>query len=71
MNMNPVSISLSSFGADAVRHQGQAAFVDLVAASGASRIELRDSRIFVSALLSRRQSTAGMPVFVTHRALGA
>lgn len=42
MNMNPVSISLSSFGADAVRHQGQAAFVDLVAASGASRIELRE-----------------------------
>jgi sugar phosphate isomerase/epimerase len=42
MNVNPVSISLSSFGADIVRQQGQAAFVDVVAASGASRIELRE-----------------------------
>lgn len=42
MNVNPVSISLSSFGADTVRQQGQAAFIDLVAASGASRIELRE-----------------------------
>ena len=42
MNMNPVSVSLSSFGADAVRQQGQAAFIDLVAAAGAVRIELSE-----------------------------
>ena len=42
MNVNPVSISLSSFGADVVRQQGQASFVDLVAMAGAVRIELRE-----------------------------
>jgi sugar phosphate isomerase/epimerase len=42
MFTNPVSISLSSFGADLVRQLGQGAFISLLAASGASRIELRE-----------------------------
>jgi sugar phosphate isomerase/epimerase len=40
--MNPVSISLSSFGADLVRQRGQAAFIPLLAQSNVSRIELRE-----------------------------
>lgn len=39
MNKPPVSISLSSYGADLVRQQGQGRFIDLLAAAGASRIE--------------------------------
>ncbi|MCD5993160.1 AP endonuclease [Pseudomonas sp. CDFA 602] len=42
MHMNPVSISLSSFGADLVRQRGQAAFVPLLAACNVARIELRE-----------------------------
>jgi sugar phosphate isomerase/epimerase len=42
MHMNPVSISISSFGADLVRQRGHTAFVSLVAAAGATRIELRE-----------------------------
>jgi sugar phosphate isomerase/epimerase len=42
MITHPVSISLSSFGADLVRQLGQDAFISLLAASGASRIELRE-----------------------------
>lgn len=42
MVTHPVSISLSSFGADLVRQLGQDAFISLLAASGASRIELRE-----------------------------
>ncbi|WP_460136483.1 sugar phosphate isomerase/epimerase family protein [Pseudomonas sp. S1_E04] len=42
MHKYPVSISLSSYGADLVREQGQLSFVDLLAAAGARRIEWRE-----------------------------
>ncbi|TNF78842.1 TIM barrel protein [Pseudomonas sp. ICMP22404] len=42
MNKPPVSISLSSYGADLVRQQGQGRFTLLLAAAGASRIEWRE-----------------------------
>lgn len=42
MYANPVSISLSSYGAELVRRHGQARFLDLVAAAGATRVELRE-----------------------------
>jgi sugar phosphate isomerase/epimerase len=42
MNRYPVSISLSSFGADRVRAQGQASFIPLLVDAGVTRIELRE-----------------------------
>ena len=42
MNTFPVSISLSSYGADLVRQRGQGGFIDLLANAGARRIELRE-----------------------------
>ncbi|WDU65297.1 AP endonuclease [Pseudomonas poae] len=42
MHKYPVSISLSSYGADLVRQQGQLSFVTLLAAAGAQRIEWRE-----------------------------
>ncbi|MDR0207533.1 MAG: AP endonuclease [Pseudomonas putida] len=42
MHANPVSISLSSFGADTVRRQGQIAYLPLLAAAGARRVEWRE-----------------------------
>lgn len=42
MHKYPVSISLSSYGADLVRQRGQLSFVELLAAAGAQRIELRE-----------------------------
>lgn len=42
MHKYPVSISLSSYGADLVRERGQLSFVDLLVAAGASRIEWRE-----------------------------
>ncbi|WP_204127712.1 sugar phosphate isomerase/epimerase family protein [Pseudomonas ogarae] len=42
MHNPPVSISLSSYGADLIRQQGQGNFVDLLAAADASRIEWRE-----------------------------
>ncbi|MEG9624567.1 AP endonuclease [Pseudomonas guariconensis] len=42
MHANPVSISLSSFGADTVRHHGQLAYLPLLAAAGACRVEWRE-----------------------------
>jgi len=42
MHKYPVSISLSSYGADLVRQQGQLSFVELLAAAGARRIEWRE-----------------------------
>ncbi|KRW71379.1 AP endonuclease [Pseudomonas sp. TTU2014-105ASC] len=42
MHEPPVSISLSSYGAELVRARGQGSFVDLLAAAGASRIEWRE-----------------------------
>lgn len=48
MQANPVSISLSSYGADFVRQRGQEQFLDLLAAAGVSRVELREE-LFASA----------------------
>jgi sugar phosphate isomerase/epimerase len=42
MTLSPVSISLSSYGADYVRSRGQASFIELLATAGASHIELRE-----------------------------
>jgi len=42
MHKYPVSISLSSYGADLVRQRGQLSFVALLAAAGARRIEWRE-----------------------------
>ncbi len=43
----PVSISLSSYGADLVRQQGQLSFVALLAAAGARRIEWREELLTI------------------------
>ncbi|HKS12263.1 MAG TPA: AP endonuclease [Pseudomonas sp.] len=42
MTLHPVSISLSSYGAELVRARGQAAFVPVLAQAGARLIELRE-----------------------------
>lgn len=42
MTLHPVSISLSSYGADLVHQRGQAWFIDLLADAGVSTIELRE-----------------------------
>ncbi|VVO90424.1 sugar phosphate isomerase/epimerase family protein [Pseudomonas fluorescens] len=42
MNKPPVSISLSSYGADLVRQRGQGSFIDILAAAGATHIEWRE-----------------------------
>jgi hypothetical protein len=42
MTRPPVSISLSSYGADLVRQRGQGSFVELLATAGASHIEWRE-----------------------------
>jgi sugar phosphate isomerase/epimerase len=42
MNKPAVSISLSSYGAELVRQRGQDAFIDILAAAGANRIEWRE-----------------------------
>ena len=42
MTTFPVSISLSSYGADLVRQRGQTSFIELLAKAGVTRIELRE-----------------------------
>jgi len=42
MNKPPISISLSSYGADLVRQRGQGSFVEVLAAAGATHIEWRE-----------------------------
>ena len=42
MNKPPVSISLSSYGADLVRQRGQGSFIEVLATAGATRIEWRE-----------------------------
>ncbi|MFR0673757.1 sugar phosphate isomerase/epimerase [Enterobacterales bacterium AW_CKDN230030176-1A_HGKHYDSX7] len=62
MHPNPVSISLSSYGATLVRQQGQGSFLPLLAAAGVDRVELReelfvqppDAAALVAALESAR-----------------
>ncbi|MFL1527773.1 sugar phosphate isomerase/epimerase family protein [Pseudomonas sp. O230] len=43
----PVSISLSSYGADLVRQRGQGSFIDVLAAAGATHIEWREELLTV------------------------
>jgi sugar phosphate isomerase/epimerase len=47
MHKPPVSISLSSYGADLVRQRGQGSFIDILAAAGASHIEWREELLTV------------------------
>ncbi|CAI8848063.1 Xylose isomerase-like enzyme [Pseudomonas sp. IT-P44] len=47
MHKPPVSISLSSYGADLVRQRGQGHFIDILAAAGASHIEWREELLTV------------------------
>ncbi|VVQ29811.1 hypothetical protein PS943_01540 [Pseudomonas fluorescens] len=47
MNKPPVSISLSSYGADLVRERGQGSFIEVLAAAGATRIEWREELLTV------------------------
>lgn len=47
MNKPPVSISLSSYGADLVRQRGQGSFIEMLAAAGATRIEWREELLTV------------------------
>ena len=42
MKKSPVSISLSSYGAELVRQRGQGSFIEILAAAGASHIEWRE-----------------------------
>lgn len=42
MHPNPVSISLSSYGASLVRQHGQESFLPMLAAAGVNRVELRE-----------------------------
>ena len=47
MNTPPVSISLSSYGADLVRQRGQGSFIETLASAGATRIEWREELLTV------------------------
>ncbi|KAA0967936.1 sugar phosphate isomerase/epimerase [Pseudomonas sp. ANT_H12B] len=47
MNKPPVSISLSSYGADLVRQRGQGSFIEVLATAGATRIEWREELLTV------------------------
>jgi sugar phosphate isomerase/epimerase len=49
MHKPPVSISLSSYGADLVRQRGQGHFIDILAAAGATHIEWREELLTVEA----------------------
>ncbi|RON41015.1 sugar phosphate isomerase/epimerase [Pseudomonas brassicacearum] len=62
MNKPPVSISLSSYGADLVRQRGQGSFIDVLAAAGATRIEWREELLTVEdpAQLADATQTLGL-----------
>ena len=62
MHEYPVSISLSSYGADLVRQQGQLSFVALLAAAGARRIEWREELLTIEqpAQLARAAAEQGL-----------
>lgn len=47
MKKPPVSISLSSYGADLVRQRGQGSFIETLACAGATRIEWREELLTV------------------------
>ncbi|MDY0836045.1 MULTISPECIES: sugar phosphate isomerase/epimerase family protein [unclassified Pseudomonas] len=58
MHKYPVSISLSSYGADLVRQQGQLSFVSVLAAAGAQRIEWREELLTTEQPLELVQAAA-------------
>ena len=58
MHEYPVSISLSSYGADLVRQQGQLSFVALLAAAGARRIEWREELLTIEQPAQLAQAAA-------------
>ncbi|MHC8314478.1 sugar phosphate isomerase/epimerase family protein [Pseudomonas sp. LB3P31] len=62
MNKAPVSISLSSYGADLVRQRGQGSFIEVLAAAGATRIEWREELLTVEdpAQLAAAAQTGGL-----------
>ena len=62
MNKPPVSISLSSYGADLVRQRGQGSFIEILAAAGATRIEWREELLTVEdpALLADATEAQGL-----------
>lgn len=59
MNKPPVSISLSSYGADLVRQRGQGSFIETLAAAGATRIEWREELLTVEDPAQLAQATKG------------
>ncbi|MGV8918429.1 MAG: sugar phosphate isomerase/epimerase family protein [Pseudomonas sp.] len=61
MSLHPVSISLSSYGADYVRGYGQAHFIPLLAEADATRIELREE------LFTEANHAALAPAIAAHR----
>ncbi|AXO89228.1 AP endonuclease [Pseudomonas parafulva] len=63
MQPNPVSISLSSYGADQVRERGQVAFLDVLANAGVDRVELREE------LFTEPPDTARLKAAITSRGL--
>ncbi|MGE8323545.1 MAG: AP endonuclease [Pseudomonas sp.] len=63
MHANPVSISLSSYGADFVRQRGQEQFLDLLAAAGVTRVELREE------LFTRAPDAAALAAAIAARRL--
>lgn len=58
MHKHHVSISLSSYGADLVRRQGQLSFVQLLASAGAQRIEWREELLTVEQPTELAQAAA-------------
>ena len=58
MNKSPVSISLSSYGADLVRQHGQGYFIEVLAAAGASRIEWREELLTHEVAAELAEATA-------------
>jgi sugar phosphate isomerase/epimerase len=62
MHEYPVSISLSSYGAELVRQQGQLSFVTLLHAAGARRIEWREELLTTEqpATLARAAAEQGL-----------
>ncbi|AYG44975.1 AP endonuclease [Pseudomonas sp. Leaf58] len=63
MHANPVSISLSSYGAEFVRQRGQEQFLDLLAAAGVTRVELREE------LFTRTPDAAALAAAIAARRL--
>jgi sugar phosphate isomerase/epimerase len=57
MNKPPVSISLSSYGADLVRQRGQGSFIEILAAAGATHIEWREELLTTEAPAQLAQAT--------------